>query len=64
MAHWGWYWKVKLKHTPKRLCSEVNRLDLFELRNKIPQLNHKDSRLMIVCETLNIRQSISHRRAL
>lgn len=36
MAHWGWYWKVKLKHKPKRLCSHFMCLDSFELfRNKL-----------------------------
>lgn len=36
MAHWGWYWKIKLKHEPKKLCSHFICLDSFQLfRNKI-----------------------------
>ncbi len=35
MAHWGWYWKIKMKHTPKRQCSGFIQLDSFALfRNK------------------------------
>lgn len=28
MAHWGWYWKVKLKHKPKTLCSSLTSIDI------------------------------------
>ncbi len=31
MAHWGWYWKVKLKHRPKALCSNDRSIDSFAL---------------------------------
>ena len=31
MAHWGWYWKVKLKHNPKTLCSTLPCIDSFLL---------------------------------
>ena len=31
MAHWGWYWKVKLKHRPKTLCSNDRSIDSFAL---------------------------------
>lgn len=31
MAHWGWYWKVKLNHNPKVLCSALPAIDSFEL---------------------------------
>ncbi len=31
MAHWGWYWKVKLKHRPKTLCSNDRCIDSFAL---------------------------------
>lgn len=31
MTHWGWYWKVKRQHTPKRLCSWYYTLDSFSL---------------------------------
>ena len=34
MTHWGWYWKVKLKHRPKTFCSGVARIDSFELFKK------------------------------
>lgn len=37
MTHWGWYWKVKLKHKPKDLCSyqRFAELDSFSLfKNK------------------------------
>lgn len=37
MTHWGWYWKVKKKHVPKRLCSEesFHAIDSFEMfKNK------------------------------
>lgn len=29
MAHWGWYWKVKQQHTPRKLCSSLTTLDSF-----------------------------------
>lgn len=29
MTHWGWYWRVKKKHTPKALCSQFTCLDSF-----------------------------------
>ena len=29
MAHWGWYWRVKLKHRPKTLCSSLLSIDSF-----------------------------------
>ncbi len=31
MTHWGWYWKVKLKHSPKTLCSNDRSIDSFAL---------------------------------
>jgi hypothetical protein len=31
MAHWGWYWKIKLKHKPKTLCSTLPSIDSFTL---------------------------------
>ena len=31
MTHWGWYWKVKLKHRPKTLCSSLPCIDSFAL---------------------------------
>ena len=31
MAHWGWYWKVKKNHIPKKLCSNLAKLDSFKL---------------------------------
>ena len=31
MAHWGWYWKIKLNHTPKPLCAHFFCLDSFSL---------------------------------
>ncbi len=31
MTHWGWYWKKKLQHTPKSLCSSFPCLDSFKL---------------------------------
>lgn len=31
MAHWGWYWKIKLNHTPKSLCTHFFCLDSFSL---------------------------------
>lgn len=31
MAHWGWYWKIKLKHIPKTLCSNLPTIDSFSL---------------------------------
>ena len=34
MAHWGWYWKVKLNHNPKTLCSALPSIDSFELFKK------------------------------
>lgn len=39
MAHWGWYWRVKLKHTPKALCNwsmTFSTIDSFSLfKNRI-----------------------------
>jgi hypothetical protein len=36
MAHWGWYWKVKKKHCPKRLCEQFTTIDSFAMfKNKI-----------------------------
>ncbi|MBD3272982.1 hypothetical protein GF385_01365 [Candidatus Dependentiae bacterium] len=29
MTHWGWYWRVKLKHRPKKLCSNFTEIDSF-----------------------------------
>lgn len=31
MTHWGWYWKVKRKHTPKPLCNQYACLDSFKI---------------------------------
>lgn len=31
MTHWGWYWKVKRKHKPKKLCSSLAVIDSFEM---------------------------------
>lgn len=36
MAHWGWYWRVKLRHISKTLCSDMLELDSFWL------FRHKD----------------------
>ena len=40
MAHWGWYWRVKLKHRPKNLPEESDRILLaqaIELNNLFEQ---------------------------
>jgi hypothetical protein len=29
MTHWGWYWRVKLKHRSKKLCSNLAEIDSF-----------------------------------
>ncbi len=29
MTNWGWYWRVKRKHTPKTLCSQLACIDSF-----------------------------------
>jgi hypothetical protein len=29
MTHWGWYWKVKKKHVPRKLCSKLPQIDSF-----------------------------------
>jgi hypothetical protein len=35
MTHWGWYWKIKQNHTPKRLCSNFHSIDSFKMfKNK------------------------------
>jgi hypothetical protein len=31
MAHWGWYWKIKKKHIPRKLCSQLPSIDSFKL---------------------------------
>ena len=33
MAHWGWYWRVKKKHTPRTSCSSwhLMELDAFDM---------------------------------
>lgn len=34
-VHWGWYWKIKLQHDPKNLCSDAFRIDIFELARNL-----------------------------
>ncbi len=35
MTHWGWYWKVKKQHKPRKSCSAFITIDSFEMfRNK------------------------------
>lgn len=34
MTHWGWYWKIKKKHTARTLCSKLISIDSFKLYNK------------------------------
>lgn len=34
-AHWGWYWKIKLQHDPKSLCSDAFRIDVVELARNL-----------------------------
>lgn len=34
MTHWGWHWKVKLKHTPKDLVSNYVTINSFQLCKK------------------------------
>jgi hypothetical protein len=35
MTHWGWYWKVKKRHIPKKLCDSLLCIDSFSLfKNK------------------------------
>lgn len=31
MAHWGWYWKIKVKHTARKLCSDLQQIDSHKL---------------------------------
>lgn len=31
MTHWGWYWKVKKQHEPKKLCSHFCCVDSFKM---------------------------------
>lgn len=37
--HWGWWWKVKQKYIPKKLCSNFDKIDSFDVfksvQNKI-----------------------------
>lgn len=41
MTHWGWYWKIKKKNMPRRLCCSNTRLheiDSFSMYNKYYQI--------------------------
>jgi hypothetical protein len=31
MAHWGWYWRIKKRYTPKSLCSHFMAIDSFSM---------------------------------
>lgn len=30
MTHWGWYWKIKKKHVPRIICSNLPSIDSFK----------------------------------
>ena len=47
MTNWGWYWKIKLKHQPKKLCSflslhPINSFDMFKKHQIEGVLQSKD----------------------
>jgi hypothetical protein len=53
MTHWGWYWKVKLKHKPKAICQQfsliaINSFSMFRnkklvdlVRNSVDRISFK-----------------------
>lgn len=35
MTHWGWYWRIKKKHKPKKTCFALDSIDSFDMfKNK------------------------------
>lgn len=54
MTHWGWYWKIKKKHTPKELCSWFWELDSFDMfKNQELVMLVKESKDRICLEILS-----------
>jgi len=56
MTHWGWYWKVKQKHIPRKLCSQLTKIDSFKLSDKIIGFNIQplDIRIEVITDHLKV----------
>lgn len=49
MTHWGWYWKYRKEHTPKRPCSdfglcEIDSFDMYKNRELIELVRNSPDR--------------------
>jgi hypothetical protein len=44
MTHWGWYWRVKRQHIPKKLCDNLPQLDAFWVMKQLPQRDSETQR--------------------
>lgn len=50
MTHWGWYWKIKKKHTPKALCSwqqflEIDSFRMFKVKELVQLVKASKDRI-------------------
>lgn len=53
MTNWGWYWRIKLKHVPKTLCSQMKCIDSFDIfKNGFDQIILKYAEREISCKLI------------
>lgn len=50
MTHWGWYWKIKRQHTPKRLCTwgsfaEIDSFSMFKNKELVRLVHESTDRI-------------------
>jgi len=61
MTHWGWYWKVKIKHIPKALCdwtmifSTIDSFSLFKNRTAVALVHASADRLSFEIPRYDLR---------
>jgi hypothetical protein len=59
MTHWGWYWKIKKKHTPKELCSwsqfcELDSFDMFKRQELVKLVKESKDRICLQIPKYNL----------
>lgn len=63
MTHWGWYWNVKLNHTPKALCSsssfhDIDSFSMYKQQVIIKMIKESQNREVLWIPSYNLKASL------
>ncbi len=62
MAHWGWYWKIKKKHIPRKLCSQLTSIDSFKFYKNTMMAGFTLTPLEVKAEPSSNHLTVTYRR--